>query len=323
MNKERRRIIQQNEISEIREWNLGGYPQKVLLEGRRKELPIVVCLHGGPGTPIPFSVGCRGLFPEFTDHYIMVYWDQLGCGINDHPIDEHFTITQFVDMTVELIEQIKKMFPQNAVYLFGVSWGSILCAAAVKRIPELIDGVLIYGQILSKLNCNEECFATLLQSKAPEKIKSKIRVLQEKKAYTVNDIKALTKWVKTYTQGYENKTEKSAPVGKIIRGLLTSPDYRFKDFMAIVKNGCMKNESLIKEMITIDLRSTLQAISIPYMIIQGKTDIVASQEAIAQYVVQLNHDNITCTIVENAGHFPSDRAMGVVVERLEQLTKGC
>lgn len=72
MNKERRNTIEQNEISKIYTFKLGGYSQKVLLEGKRKDLPIVITLHGGPGTPIPFSVGCRGLFPMFTDHFIMV-----------------------------------------------------------------------------------------------------------------------------------------------------------------------------------------------------------------------------------------------------------
>ena len=34
----------------------------MLIEGKSKDNPIVITLHGGPGTPIPFSVGCRGLY---------------------------------------------------------------------------------------------------------------------------------------------------------------------------------------------------------------------------------------------------------------------
>ena len=87
MNKKRKAIIEQNEISELVTFSLGGYEQKVLIEGKSKNLPVVITLHGGPGTPIPFSVGCRGLFPEFTDKFIMVYWDQLGCGKNNYKIE--------------------------------------------------------------------------------------------------------------------------------------------------------------------------------------------------------------------------------------------
>ena len=44
MNKKRKEIIANNEISEIYTLNLGGYNQKVLVEGKKKELPIVIFL---------------------------------------------------------------------------------------------------------------------------------------------------------------------------------------------------------------------------------------------------------------------------------------
>ena len=84
MNKIRKEIIANNEISELKTYSLNGYEQKVLIEGRKRDLPITLFLHSGPGSPIPFCAGCRGLFPEITSRTTMVYWDQLGCGINDY-----------------------------------------------------------------------------------------------------------------------------------------------------------------------------------------------------------------------------------------------
>ena len=94
MKKSRKQIIKENEISKMYEFSLGNMPQKVLIEGKNKDLPIVINLHGGPGTPIPFSAGCRGLFPMFTEHFLMVYWDQLGCGINNYDLKDQFTISK-------------------------------------------------------------------------------------------------------------------------------------------------------------------------------------------------------------------------------------
>lgn len=34
----------------------------------------------------------------------MVYWDQMGCGINNHVIDDSFSVDTFVQMTEELME---------------------------------------------------------------------------------------------------------------------------------------------------------------------------------------------------------------------------
>ncbi len=45
-------------------------------------------------------------------------------------------------------------------------------------------------------------------------------------------------------------------MGHIIRGLLTGPDYTFKDVKALMVNGCTKNQSLFTELMEIDLTDT-------------------------------------------------------------------
>lgn len=161
MDKKRKQIIEQNEVSHIYTFNLGGVEQKVLVEGKSIKLPVVICLHGGPGTPIPFSVGCRGLFPRFTDKFIMVYWDQLGCGINDYKLKDKFTVESFVKMTEDLIKEIKKLFPENQLLLFGMSWGSVLALKSLREMQEEVAGVVIWGQVLRNLFLNTEVYETL------------------------------------------------------------------------------------------------------------------------------------------------------------------
>ncbi|MCM1183707.1 MAG: alpha/beta fold hydrolase [Roseburia sp.] len=158
-----------NEISELLNVTLGGYEQKILIEGKRKELPVVLTLHGGPGTPIPFSVGCRGLFPEFTDKFIMVYWDQYGCGINNHIITDTFTMDNFVQMTEELVIELKKMFPDNKFLIFSTSWGSVLSAMLLDKNPYAVDSVVACGQIIKNVCFCDEVFQTLKDSRISRK----------------------------------------------------------------------------------------------------------------------------------------------------------
>lgn len=162
-----KRIKSNNEISELCLFLLGGYQQNVLIEGRGKDNPIVITLHGGPGTPIPFSVGCRGLFPVFTDEFIMVYWDQLGCGINNYVVDDSFSIDTFVQMTAELVEKIKLKFPNNKIMIFSNSWGSILSAKLLERNPYIVDSVIACGQIVKNVFICDEVRDTLAQTSIP------------------------------------------------------------------------------------------------------------------------------------------------------------
>ncbi|MDE5896192.1 MAG: hypothetical protein K2H43_00085, partial [Clostridia bacterium] len=64
MNRERKQYIRSCEISEVCSVPLGGVKQKILIEGQRRGTPVILFLHGGPGFPVPFCVGARGLFPE-------------------------------------------------------------------------------------------------------------------------------------------------------------------------------------------------------------------------------------------------------------------
>ena len=67
MNRERKHCLESCEVSRLVRYELGGVEQKVTLEGRRADAPVVIFLHGGPGSPLPISVGTRGMFPDLTD----------------------------------------------------------------------------------------------------------------------------------------------------------------------------------------------------------------------------------------------------------------
>jgi pimeloyl-ACP methyl ester carboxylesterase len=313
MNQKRRERIAANEVSERKTYSLGGYQQKVLMEGRYKSNPIVIFLHGGPGFPIPFNEGCRGMFPEFTERFIMVYWDQLGCGINNCNIDDTFSVDSFVNMTVELVKEIKKEFPENTVSLFGVSWGSVLAAKTAERLPEMIHRVITYGQVLKQLTFNEEVYQALDNSNMPVKQRQQLEWIKNKDKHNISEMKSVMKWVQKYTEGYQSKSGGKTPIGSILFGLLTSPDYSFKDVKAIVINGYRKNNSLMEEMLKIDLTETFRHIRVPYLIIQGDTDIVTSTKAITELMKTVDNDNIIVQCIENSGHMPGSEAMDYII----------
>ena len=309
-----------NEISELLNVTLGGYEQKILIEGKKKELPVVLTLHGGPGTPIPFSVGCRGLFPEFTDKFIMVYWDQFGCGINNHIITDDFSINNFVQMTEELVIELKKMFPDNKFLIFSTSWGSILSAILLDKNPYAVDTVVTCGQIIKNVCFCDEVIQTLKGSRISRKKLEHIKTVTTEN-YTGKDLQLIFGALKKYTNAYENKDGEKAPMGKMIKGLLNSPDYKFKDFKAVVVNGYMKNNSLWKEILKLDLSEPLINVKVPYIILQGDTDIVASTNTVTKLVAECSNPNLDCIVVKNTGHFPGVEMMDKLLNVLEAYSR--
>lgn len=313
----RKDIGTNNEISDLVSLSLNGYEQKILIEGKSRTLPVVITLHGGPGTPIPFSVGCRGLFPKFTDNFIMVYWDQLGCGINNRIIDDSFSIDDFVKMTEDLIKEIKKRFVDNKLLIFSTSWGSILSAKLLERNPNAADGVIASGQIIKNVFLCEEVMNELDKSKISRKKMDKIRTVTVDN-YSGKDLQLISTSLRKYTNAYQNKIGAKAPMGSIIKGLLTSPDYKFKDFKAIMVNGYMKNNSLWKEILRIDLSEILGGVEIPYLLLQGDTDIVASTQTAKSLVSNFNNPNLRIQVISNTGHMPGVEMMEALMRVLKE-----
>lgn len=311
----RKKHIESCQISEMKTYRLNGYPQKILFEGKSSSSPIIIYLHGGPGSPVPFCAGSRGLFPEITNHFIMVYWDQLGCGINDYPIDDAFSVDSYTQMTVDLITAIRRDFPENPINLFGVSWGSILAANAAVRVPELLNRVVVYGQVTKDLFFNKEVFDTLEKAGLKGKEKEKLEHLKTVNSIGQKEIMTMAGLIRSHTEGYQAKKGGKTPMGRIIFGLLTSPDYTIKDFKAVAVNGTRKNQSLFQEIIHLDLRNILAHITVPYLIMQGDTDIVTSTKFIESFVRESGNDNLHFDLVRNSGHMPGGAGMTYVIEK--------
>ena len=283
-------------------------------------MPVVIALHGGPGTPVPLSVGCRGMFPEFTDHFIMVYWDQLGCGINNDTIDDSFNISSFTDMTRDLISEIAKLFPQNKIYIFSTSWGSVLSALISSVCPDKISGVVACGQIIKDLFFNDEVLSELERSNIPKKKLEALKNANSGNA-TAKELRLMSACLRRYTDAYYNARGKKMPLARIMKGLITSPDYKLKDLKAIAINGYRGNHSIWNELLQIDLTDVLAHVTIPYMILQGDTDIVASTQSVIALVESAANDNLTYSVVKDSGHLPGVDMMDRILEALKELSQ--
>lgn len=312
-------MLATNQISAVRQYLLGGYKQHVALDGKNTTNPILLTLHGGPGSPVPFSVGCRGLFPEYTEHFIMVYWDQLGCGINNHPVGNSFSVENFADMAVDLIKVLKQEFPDNRLMLLGTSWGSVLATRAALRVPNLIDSVVIYGQVTKNLIFNKEVYAALESASIPSRDKRRLWKIQARAEHSLQDLKLVTRWIRSYTDGYQTKSNQKMPMGRIFGGMLLSPDYSLKDFVAVTKNGYAKNTSLWRELMQIDLSDMLNQVQVPYLILQGSTDIVSSTKRVAQVVAESDNTNLRFLALENNGHIPNIDGLEAILAECKKM----
>jgi pimeloyl-ACP methyl ester carboxylesterase len=143
--RENRSGIRSDKIESL---TIGGITQWISLRSDNIKNPILLFLHGGPGTAeISWS---RKAQKRLENSFLVVNWDQRGAGrsFSRSLRKEDMKIERFIEDAEELIEYLLKRFGQEKVFLAGHSWGSIIGAYLVAKRPELIRTYIGIGQVV-------------------------------------------------------------------------------------------------------------------------------------------------------------------------------
>lgn len=306
----------ENEISEVQVIELDGVSQKVLLEGKSKDLPILITVHGGPGLPIPNGVAFRGQYPELTENYILIQWDQFGNGVN-YATDTNLTIDNYVNMLMDLIKNIKLQFPGNKIYLYGMSWGTILNCKIANEIPDEIDGVIAYGQYTNidiwKNAMNEELQDCNLTNKELDILEESIQ------GVSIGAFNKMLSLANKYTNLYYYKGNEASNWDFYMScfHVFLSPDYALVDAIHAYSNPSA--DALFLKVMDIDMSTEHLQIKVPYLILQGEDDLITP----IAYNEQLTKENpyISLKVFKNAGHIPTNTSFKEMWEAVIEFQK--
>jgi proline iminopeptidase len=105
---------------------MGSGPLKVLL------------LHGGPGFTHQYLEAMESFLPEAGIE--MYYYDQLGCGNSDIPVDTSLWQTP---RFVEEVEDVRKGLGLDNFVLYGQSWGGMLSIEYALKYQQHLRGLVI------------------------------------------------------------------------------------------------------------------------------------------------------------------------------------
>lgn len=123
-------------IAELRAVEIGGLEQWVLVRGHDRSNPVLLWLHGGPGSAqIPIH---RAFNQELEREFVVVHGDQRGAGKTNHVgfREETMTLERFLADVRELTHDLKVRFVQERVFPLAHSWGALLGVYAVQLYPE-------------------------------------------------------------------------------------------------------------------------------------------------------------------------------------------
>ena len=135
-------------IATLEKVNINGTEQWITIRGYDVNKPILLNLGmGGPGGG---GFSTRSLYEPLEKDFLVVSWDEPGTGkaYRAVPIST-LTVDRFVDDAYTLTMYLRQRFHQEKIYVYGVSWSSIIGIKLIQQHPELFYAYIGNGQMVN------------------------------------------------------------------------------------------------------------------------------------------------------------------------------
>ena len=286
---------------------VNGTQQAISVRGKDSRNPILLVLHGGPGSPeMPDDWTFQ---TPWEDFFTVVEWDQRGAGKTyslDDPraIEPTMTLPQMVSDTEIVIQYLLKTYSKQKLFLLGHSWGTVLGIEVAERHPEWLYAYVGVGQLINTHRNEVEGYDfALTEAKAPNNAEA-IKDLEgiapypgDAKSLSFDKIGVQRKWLMFYgglTWGREDfKWDANA--------WELSPDYSEKELNAVNAGSLFSLTHLMPSLLAVNLEQTTK-FRCPIFLFVGRHDYATSHTLAAQWFRRVQAPKKELIWFENASH---------------------
>ncbi len=144
-----------NGIHEASAVRIGGIDQWISIRGKDTNAPVLLVIHGGPGSTL---TGLSHIYQRpWEALYTVVNWDQRYSGktasISGTKPEKEVTFEMMLNDAVEVIDYLRSRFKREKIIILGHSWGTILGATLARLYPEKLIAYISTGTVV---NCRKD-----------------------------------------------------------------------------------------------------------------------------------------------------------------------
>ncbi|MBP5262598.1 MAG: alpha/beta hydrolase [Clostridiales bacterium] len=142
---------------------LNDQEEYITISGEKKDNPVIISLHGGPGAPT--AIIDYAWTDVLADEYTIVNWDERGCGrsyyhnIDIDPDNSTLSFEQQLSDLDALVDYCCDRFGQDKVIIAGHSYGSLLGSSYVLAHPEKVSAYIGIGQVINEKDWYGETYS--------------------------------------------------------------------------------------------------------------------------------------------------------------------
>ena len=296
-------IDKPNSIVEAGFIKIGGIDQWVAIRGEDRSNPVLLFIHGGPGSV--YSI-FSPLLRTWEKHFTIVQWDQRGAGKtfrkNGEEGSGNITFQQLAKDGIELSEYLCRKLDHEKLILIGSSVGSLIGVMMVKDKPDLF-----YAYVGTDQNAPDPEFISyklsldalgsvgnkkgieLIKKMGPDQSKWKRKDFDKRNQYIVKAVKNVPNMI----------------MDLMLPSMLSSPEHKMSDLIDIFKGMSYSLDCLYEELMVLDIREQGMKFELPFFIFQGDCDIVTPTAVAKAYFDEVNAPYKEFVLIKNAGHLAS------------------
>jgi pimeloyl-ACP methyl ester carboxylesterase len=282
---------------------IGGIEQWIEIQGADSRNPVILVLHGGPGSTWDPLVG---LFAQWEQHFTMVYWSQRGAGKTyrktGDAIANTMTIDRMVSDGIEVAQYLRGRLGKQRIILLGHSWGTVLGVRMAQSRPDLFSAYVGTGQFVNGTDDERAGYLEVLRRAevaGRSDAVTELRALGLPPYDDINKMVTERRWAgvfdtpsdAAFNVRWRNPPEFSAADAK--------ERYQAWLFSNLLMFGALLQDGPLMQ---IDFASTALRFRIPMIFIQGEDDIITPTSIVAEYERRLSAPKKALIRLPEGGH---------------------
>lgn len=311
-------------IDTLMQVKLGGIEQWISVRGANPANPILLFIHGGPGSPMmPESWTFQRPWEDF---FTVVQWDQRDAGktfsaAGRRP-DPALTIDRIQADAEELIAFLRQHYGKPKIFLMGHSWGSILGVRVALNRPQWLYAYIGVGQVVNGMRNEVVGYEQTLAEARRVKNDSAVRALEALAPYpdphqplSLDKVIAERRWdVALGGMLYGRSRDQTSAAWQF------SPDYTAYDDTSAILGIGISVKALLPAMAATNFDADT-VFRIPVFIFAGKRDRTTPESEVAAYFAHIHAPAKTFFEIDRAAHYVVNEAPGVVLVDLVQQVR--
>ncbi|MEV6925707.1 alpha/beta hydrolase [Dactylosporangium sp. NPDC051485] len=312
------RIDTPNKIVEGRYVTAGGVEQWLQIRGEDRANPVLLVVHGGPGSP--YSVFTPAL-REWERYFTVVQWDRRGAGRTlrrngFHP--EEMSFDRMVEDGIEVAEFLRGHLGQEKVTLFAGSMGTIVGLPMVQRRPDLFRayvGTDFYVNMVENERIGRQETLERLRAANHRKGVAALEALDpDPRTWDVKAWGTRMQWSMS-----TDPTTGNDALKRLFSLLLTKPDYSLADVAAWLKGFNKTRDTMFEQFMRFDARALGLRYEVPFFLFQGASDVVTLTGPAVEFFGEVRAPEKELVLIEGASHFAAFSQPAAFLDALRKV----